>query len=440
MKDATARETSYLLDDNNNLNEDFAPNGCFHRITSALYSFFRSPYTIFASLVGTSVAASAASVTNFSQELEHLEEGAHEAGINFPVHSNTIIYTALTIEMACVGTYIIYRKLKSALTDCELPTEKCKMLGSALAGTAIAVAPYISYELFPPQYKLPISIPLSFISTTMGGITLYNYVKESHEFSPLLLARAIAGATIFCGILFKIEMKDAEHEGMDTYKELFTSRFGAWLMATTGNYFLSKLIISYNHYIHEHDSHTESNSLITRAGIYSSDAIAFVAREIALGAVISQILKEAELSQKASLALALSSALIFNALMAVDDHKELTKLIHKIPTSISDLSEIYSSCSIKNCLKGLFSTTHGTLESVPLVGVSLGVMNEWKTGEGYGLDITLRSILAGNFAFVRINSEAQEILELLSNHDDAHPHSEHVEMSLNGATEEYSEI
>lgn len=406
--------------------------GCFSRITSTLSNFFRLPSVVYTSLVGTSVAASAAAVTIFSEELEHLEEGAHEAGIHFPVHSNNIVYTLLTVEMAFVGTYIIYGKLKNALSY-EIHSEKYKTLGSAAVGTALAVAPYISYELLPPLYKLPISIPLSAISATMGGITLYNYVQETHGFSPLVLARSIAGATIFCGILFKIEMKNAEYDGLDTYAELFTSRFGAWLIATSTQFFLTKSIISHNHYSHEQDDHPENNSRITQVGVCSLDLIAFVAREIALYAVISHILDEAEIPKNTSLALALLSGLVFNGLMAVDDHKELAKLADTIPTSKADLHEIYSNCSVKNCLKILFSIGHGALESVPLVGVSLGVMNEWKTGEGEAFDSTLRGIFAGVFAIVRINSEAQELLELLYNNGHAHQHYDaSVAINLNG--------
>ena len=428
-------ETDYLIHD-----EIVMQRGCFRKVTTALYSFLRSPYTLLISLVGTSVAASAAAVTNFSQELEHFEEGAHEAGIVFPVHSNNLVYTVLTVEMACVGTYFIFQKLKNALSY-EMPSEHYKILGSTAVGAALAVAPYISYELLPPQYKLTISIPLSVISATMGGITLYNYTQESPGFSSVVLARSIAGATIFCGILFKIEMKNAEHDDLDTYSELFTSRFGAWLMATTTQYFLTKSIISYNHYTHEHNVHTENNSRITKAVIYSSDLIAFVAREIALYAIISHILEETEMPKDASLALAILSGLVFNGLMSVDDHKELTKLANTIPTSMDDLHEIYSGFSVKICLKTLFSIVHGALESVPLVGVSLGVMNEWKTGEGVVFDSTLRGILAGTFAIVRVNSETQELLELLlgDSHTNQNSDHEHSAMSLNNVTGDHSQ-
>ncbi len=89
--------------------------GCFSRVTSALSSFFRSPFVVYAAIVGTSVAASAAAVTIFSEELEHLEEGAHKAGIHFPVHSNSISYSILAAEMATAGTYLMYKKLKNTV-------------------------------------------------------------------------------------------------------------------------------------------------------------------------------------------------------------------------------------------------------------------------------------------------------------------------------------
>ncbi len=307
---------------------------------------------------------------------------------------------------------------------------------SAVSGAALAVAPYILYELLPSKYKLLVSIPAAVISSsTMGGVVLYNYAKESEGFSPLVLARSIAGATILCGLLFKIEMENAEHEGLDTYEELFESRFGAWLMATSGLYFLTKSILAYDHHSHGHGHNNGNTSCVAQTGIYSSDLITFVAREIALYAVISHLLEEAGIIDKdISLGLSLSLALGFNVLMSVDDHKELVNLLHKTPTSVSDLHEIYANCSIKNCLKVLFSIGHGALESVPLVGVLLGVMIEWKTGEGEAFDAVLRAILALDLAFVRTNSEAQEISELLFSFD-LNEHQIDTEPSINGVSD-----
>jgi len=59
------QKDSYLRYGGVNTEENPIQKGCFKKVTSALYNFFRSPFTVYASIVGTSVAASAAALTNF---------------------------------------------------------------------------------------------------------------------------------------------------------------------------------------------------------------------------------------------------------------------------------------------------------------------------------------------------------------------------------------
>jgi hypothetical protein len=263
-----------------------------------------------------------------------------------------------------------------------------------------------------------------FLMSSYAAFFLYKFFShsdnEEHELTEfqtksLVACKALAGAASIAPLvmLWNIEFDNQEVEGTSGFDQ-----FMAWAAISSIPLIIFKALGNYeetSEFVkHELVNAHELNSLGSKIAVYGIDSIALVARCITYMHLTNELLENIGLHKEASLALSIiTSGVISNAVVAVNEHSKLKKLFlpHK------------EHIGAKEVALGVFSAAEGCWFALPLVSAGLEATDGWNP--------LLRGGLFVPMFISHANLEANGIFNaLMPTH--THHEQEELQMSLLG--------